>query len=86
MDKPEAEAVILDINLLAEGQPFMDVGTMSISPNGKLLAYTTDNTGFRQYTLAVKNLETGDLLPDTGAGWIDRVGSGFGYSVLLDRG
>ena len=71
MDKPEAEAVILDINLLAEGQPFMDVGTMSISPNGKLLAYTTDNTGFRQYTLAVKNLETGDLLPDTA----ERVGS-----------
>jgi oligopeptidase B len=69
--KIEEEAVLLDINVLAEGQPFMDVGTMSISPDGKLLAYTTDNTGFRQYTLAVKNLETGELLADAA----ERVGS-----------
>jgi oligopeptidase B len=67
----EGEVVLLDINLLAEGQPFMDVGAMTISPDGKLLAYTTDNTGFRQYTLAVKNLETGDLLQETA----ERVGS-----------
>jgi oligopeptidase B len=69
--KLDDETVILDINLLAEGQPFMDVGTMSISLDGKLMAYTTDNTGFRQYTLAVKNIETGELLPDTA----ERVGS-----------
>jgi oligopeptidase B len=69
--KPEDEEVILDVNLLAEGQPFMQVGTLSVSPNGKLLAYTTDATGFRQYTLAVKNLETGAMLPDTA----ERVGS-----------
>ena len=69
--RPDQEAVILDINLLAEGQPFMDVGTMSVSLDGNLLAYTTDNTGFRQYTLAIKNLATGELLPDTAV----RVGS-----------
>ena len=69
--KLDDETVILDINLLAEGQPFMDVGTMSISLDGKLMAYTTDNTGFRQYTLAVKNIETGELLLDTA----ERVGS-----------
>ena len=69
--QPEAETIILDVNQLAEGQPFMSVGGMSISPDGKLLAYTTDNTGFRQYTLAIKNLETSQLLPDTA----DRVGS-----------
>ncbi len=63
--------VILDVNVLAEGQPFMDVGTMSVSLDGKLLAYTTDNTGFRQYTLAIKNLETGEMLADTA----ERVGS-----------
>jgi oligopeptidase B len=66
-----AEVVILDVNVLAEGQPFMSVGTMSVSPDGKLLAYTTDNTGFRQYTLAVKNLETGEMLADSA----ERVGS-----------
>ena len=85
--KPDDEVVILDVNVLAEGQPFMDVGTMSVSLDGKLLAYTTDNTGFRQYTLAVKNLETGEMLADTA----ERVGSivwaqRFGYAVLLDRG
>ncbi len=69
--KADAEEVILDVNLLAEGQAFMQVGTLSVSPDGKLLAYTTDNTGFRQYTLAVKNLETGAMLPDSA----ERVGS-----------
>jgi len=69
--KPEAEEVFLDVNLLAEGQPFMQVGMLSVSPDGRLLAYTTDNTGFRQYTLAVKNLETGEMLAETA----ERVGS-----------
>ena len=66
-----AEQVILDVNQLAEGHVFMSVGAIAVSPNGKLLAYTTDHTGFRQYTLAVKDLATGDLLPDTA----ERVGS-----------
>ncbi len=65
------EQVILDVNELAEGQEFMAVGALSVSPDGRLLAYTTDNTGFRQYTLAVKDLETGALLPATA----ERVGS-----------
>ena len=65
------EHVILDVNQLAEGQPFMSVGALSLSPDGRLLAYTTDNTGFRQYTLTIKNLDTGALLPDTA----ERVGS-----------
>jgi oligopeptidase B len=69
--KPEAEEVILDVNLLAQGQPFMQVGTLSVSPDGRLLAYTTDATGFRQYTLTVRNLETGETLPDRA----ERVGS-----------
>lgn len=60
-----AEQVILDVNQLAQGQPFLSLGAIAVSPDGRLLAYTTDNTGFRQYTLAVKDLETGELLPDT---------------------
>ena len=66
-----AETVILDVNQLAEGQPFLSLGAVAVSPNGRLLAYTTDNTGFRQYKLTVKDLETGHLLPDTA----ERVGS-----------
>ena len=68
---PAAEQVILDVNLLAEGHPFMSLGATSVSPDGRLLAYTTDTTGFRQYTLAIKDLPTGDLLPETA----QRVGS-----------
>ncbi len=66
-----AEQVFLDVNQLAEGQAFMSLGALAISPDGRRLAYTTDNTGFRQYTLAIKDLETGTLLPDTA----ERVGS-----------
>ncbi len=66
-----AEEVFLDVNELAKDQPFMSVGTLAISPDARLLAYTTDNTGFRQYTLAIKDLGTGQLLPDTA----ERVGS-----------
>ncbi|MEO7029921.1 MAG: oligopeptidase B, partial [Acidobacteriaceae bacterium] len=65
------EEVILDVNQLAAGQPFMSLGSIGISPNGRLLAYTTDNTGFRQYTLHVRDLTTGLELLDTA----ERVGS-----------
>jgi oligopeptidase B len=49
----------------------MAVGDMAVSPNGNLLAYTTDSNGFRQYTLRVRDLVTGVDLPDTE----ERVGS-----------
>jgi oligopeptidase B len=59
-----AEEVVLDVNELAKGQKFMSLGAFDVSDDGNLLAYTTDNTGFRQYTLAVKDLRTGKLLAD----------------------
>ena len=65
------ETTILDVNKLAEGQPFMAIGDSSVSPDGRLLAYTTDNTGFRQYTLHIKDLATGEVFADTA----ERVGS-----------
>jgi oligopeptidase B len=66
-----AEEILLDVNKLAEGQAYMAVGAMGVSPDGRLLAYTTDNTGFRQYTLHLRDLATGAELPDTA----ERVGS-----------
>jgi oligopeptidase B len=65
------EEVLLDVNELAKGQKFMSVANFAVSDDGNLLAYTTDNVGFRQYTLAVKDLRTGKLLPDHA----ERVGS-----------
>ena len=65
------EEVLLDGNELAKGQKFMSVRAFAVSDDGNLLAYTTDNTGFRQYVLAVKDLRSGKLLPDHA----ERVGS-----------
>jgi oligopeptidase B len=62
LDAPEE--VVLDINELAKGQTFMRVAAYDVSDDGNLLAYSTDNTGFRQYVLAVKDLRTGKLLVD----------------------
>ncbi len=70
-DPSQPEQVLLDVNQLAEGQPYMAVGTLAVSPDGRLLAYSTDNTGFRQYTLHLRDLATGQELPDTA----ERVGS-----------
>src|SRR5258706_6317688 len=65
MDAPEE--VILDVNELAHGHKFTSVGLMDVSPDGTRLAYTVDFTGYRQYTLHVKDLVGGALLPDTAA-------------------
>jgi oligopeptidase B len=65
------EEIVLDINELAKGQAFMSVAAYQVSEGGNLLAYSTDNTGFRQYTLALKDLRTGKQLPDHA----ERVGS-----------
>jgi oligopeptidase B len=56
------EQVLLDGNLLAKDQPFLSIGASTVSDDGNWLAYSTDNTGFRQYTLHVKNLMTGETM------------------------
>src|SRR5581483_8640721 len=58
------EEICLDLNALAKGQKFMGMGAFVVSDDGSLLAYTTDVTGFREYALQVKNLRTGEMLPD----------------------
>ena len=63
LDAPEE--VTLDLNALASGHPFFSLGAYAISDDGHLLAYSTDITGFREYTLYVKDLRTGELLPYT---------------------
>ena len=62
VDAPEE--VLLDINEMAKGQVFMNVAAYTVSEDGNLLAYSTDNTGFRQYVLHVKDLRTGKVLSD----------------------
>lgn len=62
LDAPEE--VLLDQNVLAEGQPFCIIGIFRMSPDHKLLAYSVDTSGAEQYTIYIKNLETGELLSD----------------------
>jgi oligopeptidase B len=59
------EEVLLDLNQLAQGKKFVGLGGLSISDDQNLLAYTLDYTGFRQYSLQVKDLRTGQVFPDT---------------------
>jgi oligopeptidase B len=71
-DSMEApEEILLDLNKLAEGHSFLGLGAFSVSDDTNLLAYTTDTTGYRQYTLHVKDLRTGKTLSES----IERTGS-----------
>jgi len=65
------EEVLLDVNELAQGQAFMSIAAFAVSPDGNQLAYSYDNTGYRQFTLSVKDLRTGKTLADHA----ERVGS-----------
>jgi len=60
LDAPEQ--IYLDVNELAKGEKFMSLGTLRPSDDGNLLAYSTDNTGFRQYKLYLKDLRSGELV------------------------
>lgn len=59
-----AEEITLDLNELAKGLKFLSLGSYRVSDDGNLLAYSTDTTGYRQYTLVIKDLRTGALLPE----------------------
>ncbi len=65
------EEVVLDGNKLAEGHAFFAIGEIAITDDSRWVAYTTDTTGFRQYTLHIKDMTTGETL----AGTVERVGS-----------
>ncbi len=58
LDAPEQ--ITLDVNGLAFGHSYMAIGAYKISDDSNLLAYTTDSTGYRQYSLYLKNFQTGE--------------------------
>ncbi len=77
-DVPHAEeTILLDGNAMAAGLPFFQLGGYEVSPDNRLLAYTEDIVGRRQYRLRIKDLESGVLLPDVienvdgGVAWAD---------------
>ena len=58
------EEVTLDLNELAAGHAFLSLGAYAVTDDGSLLAYSLDTTGFREYTLHLKDLRTGELRPE----------------------
>jgi oligopeptidase B len=58
------EQILLDVNAMAVGKDFFQVDELSVSPDGKLLAWAEDGIGRRQYVIRVKDLVTGKVLPD----------------------
>ena len=66
--------VLFDQNEMAKGFKYFAIGEFDVSDDGNILAFSTDTTGYRQYTLQFKDLRTGKMLPDkiervTSAAW-----------------
>ena len=59
------EEILLDVNQLAADKEYMSIGIFEVSPDQNILAFSTDTSGYEQYTLQFKDLTTGKLLPDT---------------------
>jgi oligopeptidase B len=70
------EEVLLDGNVEAEGKPFFSVGGTAVTVDGNLYAYAVDNSGDERFTLRIKDLRTGELLPDV----IDNIFYGVAFS------
>ncbi|MFI6509333.1 S9 family peptidase [Streptosporangium sp. NPDC050855] len=89
-DEPlPGEEILLDGNELAGDSDFFSIGTSSVSPDGTLMAYSTNFTGDERFTLRVKNLLTGETLPDEipgifyGGAW-SADGTSFFYTTVDD--
>ncbi|MBN8812907.1 MULTISPECIES: S9 family peptidase [unclassified Sphingomonas] len=68
-----ADVMILDEPALAEGKEYFRLGAFSVSPDGRLLAYAVDDNGSERFEVRVKDLETGELLPDTIPGMLSEI-------------
>ncbi len=69
-DAEAEEQVLLDLNELAAGHAYLDLGAYEVSPNHQYLAYSIDTVGSERYTLYVKDLEADTLCAER----IDDVG------------
>lgn len=58
------EEILLDLNVLAEGKAYLNLGAFALSPDQRLLAYALDENGSEVYTVFIKDLSSGKLFPD----------------------
>ena len=61
-DGEEKEELLFNVNDMANGHDYYKLTSINISPNNKMLAYGVDVKGRREYTIFIKNLETGETL------------------------
>jgi oligopeptidase B len=59
-----AEEVLLDVDEMAKGHAYYDVEGMEVSEDNKLIAYGVDEVSRMEYTIHIKNLETGEIYKD----------------------
>lgn len=82
------EEVLLDCNEAAEGTDYFALGAFAVSPSGHLLAYSVDTDGSEEFRMRVKDLRTGEHLPDaispTGYGAAWSADEGFLFYTTLD--
>jgi oligopeptidase B len=62
LDGPEE--ILLDVNILAQGKDFMDLGLFEVSPDNSTLAFAVDTVGNERYALRFRDLATGELYPE----------------------
>ncbi|MBN2972586.1 S9 family peptidase [Roseomonas aeriglobus] len=84
------DQLILDEPALAKGKEYFRLGGLSVSNNGRLLAYAYDDNGSERFLLRVKDLETGEHLPDEIPGLLSDIvwnadDSGFLYGLANDQ-
>jgi len=58
------EEILFDVNQEALEHEYFQLGALNVSPDNKLVAFATDTVSRRQYTIQIKNLETGEILTD----------------------
>ncbi len=58
------EEILIDANILAEGEKFFEIGSITVSPNNEIASYSDDKIGRRIYTIHFKNLKTGEIYAD----------------------
>ena len=85
-----ADELLLDETVLAEGHEYFRLGAFAISNNGRLLAYAIDDSGAERFEVRIKDLATGEHLPETIPGMLSDIvwttdDSGFLYGVANDQ-
>ncbi|MEZ5597832.1 MAG: S9 family peptidase [Pseudomonadales bacterium] len=73
-------SVLLDEPTLAAGHDYFQLGGLFVSPDDRLLAYAVDDDGSERFTLRIRNLNTGELLPDSIENWR------YGFAWAADSG